>query len=1446
MTPEGVLRVDCGLQVTVTGRYLTIQTNTRRLALYAPTARVALEWQQGIREFYNVSPRTTPQPHSSSFPPREAADSVEVFTCARDYFMHVAVALLLAREEIFISSWKLSPHLLLTRPPLPPIRLSQILKYKADQGVSIRVLLYKEVELSGQGNNSLHAKKFLENLSPNIRCLRHPNKIFGNSRAILWSHHEKLVIIDRCTAFVGGLDLAFNRYDDFQHSLVDEDGVMYPGPDYRQHAVGLFQPVRSIHSLDKQQKREEEHVAVIHQAEVNFTSTTVSHLPIDEVSVRETTDYGWNGTWEQRNEVEESMHGPPAFYENMMRGSDHEGFGEPETAQEEAARLEAEEYVEAVPYGELDVLEGEPTQSGGLLNGLLGLFGALGNALEDALGSITVRGEENRPDVRELFPRQAWHDVHAVVHGQAARDISSHFVERWNFHRLSKNELDMDIILDISDDPYNGQCARCGCVHIHERELTCPRCGLALGPGSKYGVRSKDDVKVDDMKSLTELKLPDFPSSFSFIVFECSFVDKLGCTLVGNGPVAIEKVVNTPCVLIPGTLYHAQGEYSQSLVDRGLLPSIGDIVLSVDGVGVGHLSSQELKRFIVRRFAAQSRGSMLHVVFRRHFSQGIVNIYKSLADMQNKGEIEIQNAPSQQCDPSAVPAAPLLQSSNSFVGKEEIKNNGIGESYISYPPTESNVVYADHDPQASLHDVGDRYSSIYPTLPDVNGSQQQYHTATAAAEYKVEVSRYAQEFKDIPPTRSSTMANATIHYTSEARAPTATVDSITAPSCSVPPSFVANIGVDEINLHQDYTHILQPEATDFDEVRTTDIVETEIDVNIGATHIADCADVADRKVEVNDISDADRNTSVVESKIEVNVGVTRITTRGDVADRKEDADDISETDRNTYVGKTEIEVNPGSTVCGDVIDRNDDEADANTVMEGVDTVMEGVSPAERENDLILPDVPTSVPDILFPEAPVSRGIDIAEDSREVVSRTVAMSGRREPSSNTNYTDNGMSMTEESSVPLSRAVPVPDTRRRLSSNASRHYSTSSSGHDQRPTLIPELSPMYVPEDVFPPGKRDYTCTETIDLESKLSMSVLAHENLDLPGPHCPIPPKSTGTCQIQVLRSAGLWSVGATTERSIQNAWVEAITSAKHLIYIENQFFIGEPQEGSNRVQNSIVSALLERLVKAALSKENFRVIVVIPQHPSGDFVNHESPRIILYYEFLSICRGGSSLIESFMKRCPGVDPSDFIGFYCLRNWGVLNDKLVTEQIYVHDKIIIVDDRVAIIGSANINDRSMMGDRDSEIAIRIEDSLPVDICLGGRRWQAGALPHMLRMNLMRAHVGDNNPCSDGLVDCAVHSGGSDTYHMLWRDVATRNSEIYDHLDGDLSVYKCKTLQEYRYALKNFCHRSYLDSQVQDTVSRIQGHLVLWPMDFLKYDDLSPAASTKVLVPLDLWL
>ena len=38
------------------------------------------------------------------------------------------------------------------------------------------------------------------------------------------------------------------------------------------------------------------------------------------------------------------------------------------------------------------------------------------------------------------------------------------------------------------------------------------------------------------------------------------------------------------------------------------------------------------------------------------------------------------------------------------------------------------------------------------------------------------------------------------------------------------------------------------------------------------------------------------------------------------------------------------------------------------------------------------------------------------------------------------------------------------------------------------------------------------------------------------------------------------------------------------------------------------------------------------------------------------------------------------------------------MIYVHSKLIIVDDSYVITGSANINQRSLDGDRDSELAI----------------------------------------------------------------------------------------------------------------------------------------------------
>lgn len=45
---------------------------------------------------------------------------------------------------------------------------------------------------------------------------------------------------------------------------------------------------------------------------------------------------------------------------------------------------------------------------------------------------------------------------------------------------------------------------------------------------------------------------------------------------------------------------------------------------------------------------------------------------------------------------------------------------------------------------------------------------------------------------------------------------------------------------------------------------------------------------------------------------------------------------------------------------------------------------------------------------------------------------------------------------------------------------------------------------------------------------------------------------------------------------------------------------------------------------------------------------------------------------------------------------------VSEIVYIHSKLLIVDDERVILGSANLNDRSMRGFHDSELAICVHE------------------------------------------------------------------------------------------------------------------------------------------------
>ncbi|XP_048135336.1 phospholipase D zeta 1 isoform X2 [Rhodamnia argentea] len=190
------------------------------------------------------------------------------------------------------------------------------------------------------------------------------------------------------------------------------------------------------------------------------------------------------------------------------------------------------------------------------------------------------------------------------------------------------------------------------------------------------------------------------------------------------------------------------------------------------------------------------------------------------------------------------------------------------------------------------------------------------------------------------------------------------------------------------------------------------------------------------------------------------------------------------------------------------------------------------------------------------------------------------------------------------------------------------------------------------------------------------------------------------CRCQVIRSVSQWSAGTSqTEESIHNAYCSLIEKAEHFIYIENQFFISG-LSGDEIIRNRVLESLYRRILKAHNDKRSFRVIIVIPLLPGFqggiDDGGAASVRAIMHWQYRTICRGNSSILHNLYDLL-GSKANDFISFYGLRASGKLFDggPIASSQVYVHSKVLIIDDCMSLIGSANINDRSLLGSRDSE-------------------------------------------------------------------------------------------------------------------------------------------------------
>lgn len=320
--------------------------------------------------------------------------------------------------------------------------------------------------------------------------------------------------------------------------------------------------------------------------------------------------------------------------------------------------------------------------------------------------------------------------------------------------------------------------------------------------------------------------------------------------------------------------------------------------------------------------------------------------------------------------------------------------------------------------------------------------------------------------------------------------------------------------------------------------------------------------------------------------------------------------------------------------------------------------------------------------------------------------------------------------------------------------------------------------------------------------------------------------------IQFLRSVDKWSAGQEREASICNAYLDAIKDARHFIYIENQFFISSQEGFWRKVQNRIQSALVERIVRAHQAGEKFHVMVMTPLKPEfpGDWdssdCNGDALRSVTFWNQATIYHGEDSLFKKLEKKnIPKDIAKNYFSVYSLRKYDLIEGNFVTEIVYVHSKIMIVDDRVAIIGSSNINDRSMQGERDSEVAVIIEDLDMIDGKMNGVDFKVGTFAHSLRCDLFKEHLGLLDDNKDEC-EIAIHDPLANSFIDGVSERAEINTEAFEIAFGQ-GLFPQEGIEDFE-ELKRYkdIPLSRSDSSMaRRSLKRIKGNLVNYPCTFL---------------------
>jgi len=274
------------------------------------------------------------------------------------------------------------------------------------------------------------------------------------------------------------------------------------------------------------------------------------------------------------------------------------------------------------------------------------------------------------------------------------------------------------------------------------------------------------------------------------------------------------------------------------------------------------------------------------------------------------------------------------------------------------------------------------------------------------------------------------------------------------------------------------------------------------------------------------------------------------------------------------------------------------------------------------------------------------------------------------------------------------------------------------------------------------------------------------------------------------------------EDSIARGYVAAIRAADKYIYIENQYFLGSAfawaTDNQINCHHTIPAEITEKIVEKIVAGDQFCAYIVIPLHPEGD------PATAPIQEILAWQRRTMTMMYKRIAQALGETgnpghPQDYLLFLCPINKESEDDipedldkppsgskaaKLRESRrfmIYVHSKLIIVDDSLAILGSANINQRSLAGSRDTEIAVSVHQPLHLA--------EGDTLPNgevaRFRQRLMEEHL-----CcqSEALVDPSSGDCNSFVQGVCQSNWENYISDESPCVDGHLILYPMSVTQE----------------------------------------------------------